>query len=197
MTARLAVLASGDGSNLQAVLDACRFGKLDAKVELVVSNDPLAYALQRSAKAGTRTAICSPRDEEPREEYDARLLKVVQRSAPDWVVLAGWMRLLSMTFLSRFPGQVINLHPALPGEYPGLHAIERAFSDYQAGTRDHTGVMVHLVPDEGIDNGPVLASERVAIASNDTFDSLSVRMHAMERKLLVATLNSLISPTPE
>jgi phosphoribosylglycinamide formyltransferase 1 len=193
VTGRLAVLVSGDGSNLQAVLDACRHGQLDAKVELVVSNNPLAYALQRSSKAGVRTVICEPKADEAREEYDARLVKVVQRSAPDFIVLAGWMRLLSMTFLSRYPGQVVNLHPALPGEYPGTKAIERAFADAQAGERDHTGVMVHFVPDEGIDSGPVVASERVDIAPADTLATLEKKMHRVEQQLLVSTLAALIA----
>jgi phosphoribosylglycinamide formyltransferase 1 len=193
MTARLAVLASGNGSNLWAIIEACRLGKLDAKVEIVVSNDPLAYALQRSAKRGVRTAICQPKADEERADYDSRLAVVVQRAAPDIVVLAGWMRLLSMNFLGRFPGQVINLHPALPGEYPGLRAIERAFADAQVGNRDYTGVMVHRVPDEGVDDGPVLGSTRVHISPNDTLESLSVRIHAAERELLVATLATLIA----
>jgi phosphoribosylglycinamide formyltransferase 1 len=191
MTARLAVLVSGNGSNLQAILDACRKGTLDAKVELVASNNPLAFGLQRSAKAGIRTATCEPRSGESREEYDGRLVKVVQRAGPDWVVLAGWSRLLTMHFLARFQGQVINLHPALPGEYPGLQAIERAFADAQAGKRDYTGVMVHLVPDEGVDDGPVLATERVAIRPDDSLDSLTDRIHKVEHGLLVSTLATL------
>ncbi len=87
--------------------------------------------------------------------------KLAASYQPDWIVLAGWMRVLSSAFLDCFPQRVINLHPALPGTFPGTHAIERAFEAYQRGEIDRTGVMVHLVPDEGVDNGPVLAQAEV------------------------------------
>jgi folate-dependent phosphoribosylglycinamide formyltransferase PurN len=106
-------------------------------------------------------------------------------------VLAGWMRVLSMSFLGWFPGMVVNLHPALPGELPGVDAIERAWQEAQAGHRDHTGVMVHLVPDEGIDNGPVLATATVFIHPSDTIASLADRVHGVEHRLLVETLATL------
>jgi phosphoribosylglycinamide formyltransferase-1 len=96
-----------------------------------------------------------------------------------------------MAFLARFPRAVVNLHPALPGEYPGLHAIERAHADARAGLRSQTGVMVHLVPDEGVDDGPVLATETVAIHPNDSVESLAERIHATEHALLVSTLRTL------
>jgi phosphoribosylglycinamide formyltransferase-1 len=108
-------------------------------------------------------------------------------------VLAGWMRILTMNFLSRFDHRVINLHPALPGELPGTHAIERALEEAQAGRRARTGVMVHLVPDEGVDDGPVLATAEVPIHPSDTLDSLAERVHDTEHSLLVSTLAGLIS----
>ena len=95
---------------------------------------------------------------EARADYDARLADVVAGFGPDFVVLAGWMRILTMSFLGWFPDRVVNLHPALPGELPGTHAIERAWQEALAGERTATGVMVHLVPDEGVDDGPVLAT---------------------------------------
>jgi folate-dependent phosphoribosylglycinamide formyltransferase PurN len=128
---------------------------------------------------------------ESRADYDARLADVVTGFDPHWVVLAGWMRVLTMNFLGWFPGMVVNLHPALPGELPGTHAIERAFTEHQEGRRTRTGVMVHLVPDAGVDDGPVLASEAVAIDPDDTLDLLEARMHAVEHRLLVATLHDL------
>jgi phosphoribosylglycinamide formyltransferase-1 len=140
--------------------------------------------------------------DEARADYDARLADVVAGFGPDLVVLAGWMRLLTMSFLGWFPGRVVNLHPALPGELPGTRAIERAWHEALAGERTRTGVMVHLVPDEGVDDGPVLASEVVEIRPDDTLDTLSARIHATEHRLLVATLRTLCSadaasvPTP-
>ncbi|RME70087.1 MAG: phosphoribosylglycinamide formyltransferase, partial [Chloroflexi bacterium] len=112
---------------------------------------------------------------------------------PDWVILAGWMRILTMNFLSRFPNRVVNLHPALPGQFPGVEAIARAFEAYHQGQIDHTGVMVHLVPDEGVDSGPVLATRQVPIYPNDTLDSLTTRVHQVEHDLLVATVRGLIT----
>jgi phosphoribosylglycinamide formyltransferase-1 len=162
----------------------------------VVSNRPSAGALARADRAGIRAIVVEPHPGEPRADYDARLATAVGDLDPDWVVLAGWMRLLSMSFLSAFPGRVVNLHPALPGEFPGTNAIERAFDEFTHGTRRHTGVMVHLVPDEGVDNGPVLASVSVPIEPADTLDTLGERVHAAEHELLVATLATLCSALP-
>jgi phosphoribosylglycinamide formyltransferase-1 len=188
---RLVVLASGSGSNLQAVLDGCAAGTIAAEVALVVTNRPDAGALDRATRAGVRSVTLAPLTDEARADYDARLAEVVAAARPDFVVLAGWMRILSMSFLARFPGQVINLHPALPGELPGTHAIERAHREARAGQRTRTGVMIHLVPDEGVDDGPVLATVEVPIGPDDTVDDLIERVHAAEHRLLVDTLAAL------
>jgi formyltetrahydrofolate-dependent phosphoribosylglycinamide formyltransferase len=193
---RLVVLVSGNGSNLQAVLDACAQGTLDAEVVAVVSNRSDAFGLERGRLAGVATVCLEPRPGEERSDYDARLADVVAGFGPDIVVLAGWMRILTMSFLGWFPGGVVNLHPALPGEYPGTRAIERAFADARVGRRDHTGVMVHLVPDEGVDDGPTLATAIVPIAADDTLETLSARVHATEHRLLVEALATLLATTP-
>jgi folate-dependent phosphoribosylglycinamide formyltransferase PurN len=101
------------------------------------------------------------------------------------------MRILSMEFLSWFPGQVVNLHPSLPGDIVGVGAIEKAFAEFQNGTRNHSGVMVHFVPDEGVDNGPVLASARVEITPEDTLETFEEKMHRQEHQLLVEVLREL------
>jgi phosphoribosylglycinamide formyltransferase 1 len=190
--ARLVVLASGDGSNVQAILDACAAGRLPARVTHVVSDRADARALQRAEAATGVTAVtCAPAPGEERATYDERLGRVVARANPDWIVLAGWRRLLTMAFLGRFPGRVVNLHPALPGELPGLHAVERALAEAQAGTRTATGVMVHLVPDEGVDDGPVLATTTVPIHPDDTIATLTARVHEAEHRLLIDTMNDL------
>jgi len=111
---------------------------------------------------------------------------------PDYVVLAGWIRILTSSFLSHFPNRVVNLHPALPDTFPGTHAIERAFEAYGRGEIEHTGVMVHLVPDEGVDNGPVLATEIVPINTDDTLETLEARVHETEHTLLVKTIKTLL-----
>ena len=191
---RLAVLASGSGSNLQAILDACAGGVLPAEVVQVVSDRADAYALERARTAGV-PAVHLPRDDgEARADYDARLADIVAAAAPDLVVLAGWMRILTMKFLGHFPSRVVNLHPALPGELPGTPSIERAFAEFERGERTRTGVMVHLGPDEGVDDGPVLGTAIVPIHGDDTVDTLTERVHATEHELLVATLVDLCHP---
>lgn len=188
---RLVVLASGSGTNLQAILDASADGRLPAAVAAVVSNRAGSRALQRAAEAGVPFVHVAPHVDEPRADYDARLADIVSGFDPDWIVLAGWMRLLSMSFLGWFPGMVVNLHPALPGQLPGVDAIERAWHEARAGERDHTGVMIHLVPDEGVDDGPVLATATVPIHITDTLEDLAERVHGVEHRLLVETLATL------
>jgi len=194
---RLVVLISGSGSNLQAVLDAVRMRMLDAEVALVVSNRADAYGLKRAQKAGIETAVHElgpyKEDGSGRVAYDADLAQIVAEAAPDYVVLLGWMHILSDAFLRKFPYRVVNLHPALPGTFPGAHAIEDAWKAFQAGTIKETGLMVHLVPDERVDMGPVLAKEEVPIYPTDTLETLETRMHFAEHRLIVQTLDRLIN----
>ena len=197
MTSRLVVLATGSGSNWQAILDACADGTLEAEVVLVVVNRRTAYAAERAAAAGVpsvyrpmgpfREAV--PDDpRRARERYDATLAAEIADARPDLIVQAGWMHLFTSAFLDRFPGMVVNLHPALPGAFPGAHAIDDAWAAHETDGLDHTGVMVHLVPDEGVDDGPVLASQRVPITADDTRETLEARLHEVEHELFVATI---------
>lgn len=189
--ARLVVLISGHGTNLQALLDACATNALPARVAAVISNKREAFGLERARRANL-PAIHKPKlPTQTRQQYDAELAELVASYQPAWVVLAGWMRLLTATFLNRFPNRVVNLHPALPGTFPGTHAIERALEAYQRGEVQHTGVMVHLVPDEGVDSGPVLAQAIVPIQPNDSLESLEARIHTTEHQLLIQTLTNL------
>jgi phosphoribosylglycinamide formyltransferase 1 len=190
--AAIVVLISGNGSNLQAILDVCTSGELNAQVVAVISNKKDAFGLERAQHANVPAIFKSKFKEQDRRDYDAELAELVAAYQPDWVVLAGWMRVLSSAFLDRFPLHVVNLHPALPGTFPGTHAIERAYEAYRAGEITHTGVMVHLVPDEGIDAGPVLAQEIVPIKADDTLLSLEARVHTVEHRLLVVTLKTLL-----
>lgn len=191
--ATLVVLISGFGSNLQAILDACVNNDFPAGVAAVISNRREAYGLERARLADVPAIYFPKSREEKRYDYDDRLAKLVASYHPDYVVLAGWMRLLTSAFLSCFPYRVVNLHPALPGTFPGVDAIQRAFEAYKNGDITHTGVMVHLVPDEGVDNGPVLAQEIVPINPGDTLELLETRIHTVEHRLLVETLRSLAS----
>jgi len=194
--ARIAVLISGNGSNLQAILDACAAGELPAQVIAVVSNRREAFGLERAKRAGV-PALYHPlkpylQDGRGRAAYDADLAELLAPYRPDWIALAGWMHLLGTAFLSRFPGRVINLHPALPGQFPGVDGIARAFEAYRRGQIDHTGVMIHYVPDEGMDSGPPILCETVPIRAGDTLADLETRVHAAEHRLYVAALRRLI-----
>lgn len=192
----LVVLASGFGSNLQAIIDSCESGEVDARVVAVVSDRIDAYALERAQSAGI-PALYHPwrpyRDEgSDRRAYDADLAELIKPYRPTLIVLAGWMRILTSAFLDRFPMRVINLHPALPGMFPGTHAIERAWIQFQGGAITHTGVMVHYVPDEGVDDGPVIAKERVPILQTYTFEILEERIHQVEHHLLIKAIGMIL-----
>lgn len=188
-------MASGNGSNAQVLLDAAAQGTLPCDIVAVISNRPDARVLQRAAAAGVPSHVVERRPGESRERYDARLAQVVAALRPDLLVLAGWMRILSGPFCDRFP--IINLHPALPGAFPGARAISDAYAAWQAGAIDHTGVMVHWVPDEAVDAGPVILSEIVPIETGDTLDTLTARVHAVEHRLLpLAVVQALATGRP-
>jgi phosphoribosylglycinamide formyltransferase 1 len=190
--ARLVVLASGGGSNLQAVLDACVAGVLDADVVAVVSDRADAGALDRAHRSGVPAVHVGRAPDEARHAYDERLAAVVAGFVPDLVVLAGFMRLLGMAFLGCFPDAVVNLHPAAPGDLPGVRAIERAYDEARRGERTSTGVMVHFVPDEGVDDGPVIVWEPVEIDPNEPFDVFAERVHAVEHRLIVDAIGDVL-----
>ncbi len=196
MSTKLAVLISGNGSNLQALIDAIRARYLDAEIVVVVSNRKAAQGLQRAEKVGipTRYHPLKPYTDAGRDrsEYDAELAAILQEYQPEWVILAGWMHILSDDFLQEFPYRVINLHPALPGRFPGANAIEEAFAAFGRGEIKQTGVMVHLVPDEQVDRGPVLAKQEVPIYPSDTLGMLTNRIHQAEHGLLVNALRRMI-----
>lgn len=185
---RLAILISGSGTNLQAIIDAIAEGMLNAEVALVVSNRKAAYGLERAARAGIPALYLplKPYTEagQPRDAYDADLAQRVAACQPDLVVLAGWMRVLSPAFLDQFPGRVINLHPALPGMFAGTDAIERAFAAYQRGEIAHSGCMVHYVIPE-LDAGPVIIEQIVPIQPEDSLADFEARMHAAEHEIVV------------
>lgn len=190
---RLVVMVSGNGSNLQAILDACASGELPTRVVVVISNKADAYGLERAQQAGVPSVVLEKLKDQDRRAYDAQLAEIVAAYRPDWVVLAGWMRILTSAFLDHFPNRVINLHPALPGTFPGTHAIERAYEAWQRGEIDRTGVMVHLVPDEGVDVGPVLGTRKIIFRPDESLEKFEGRMHKIEHDLLVETLKSVLT----
>jgi len=194
---RIAILVSGFGSNQQAILDAVEVGRLPGvEVSVVVSNRKNAAGITRAIRHGVPVVYfpLAPYTQagRPRAAYDARLAGILQAFDTRWVVMAGWMHVLGAAFLDLFPSRVVNLHPALPGTFPGTHAIERAYEAYRRGEIEHTGVMVHLVTDPAVDAGPVVAQQAVPIHASDTLDDLEARIHAVEHNLLVAALQDLL-----
>ena len=187
---RLGVLISGHGSNLQALIDALERGELvGAEIAVVVSNRRAAYGLERARRYGL---ACEYHPLAPyrgqgrsRADYDADLARLLQRYGVEWVVLAGWMHVLSDAFLRHYRGRVLNLHPALPGRFPGTDAIARAHQAAERGEIDRTGVMVHLVPDERVDEGPPVVWEEVPIRPGESLEELEARIHQVEHRLLV------------
>lgn len=195
MPPRLAVLVSGSGTNLQAIIDAIARDELQAEIAVVASNRKAAYALTRAEQAGIPTLYfpLKPYLDTglPRAAYDADLAAAVVAYRPDLVILAGWMRVLGAAFLDRFPRQVINLHPALPGQFPGVDAIHRAFEACQAGEIDVSGCMVHYAVPE-VDAGPVIAQVVVPLWPGDSLADFEARMHAAEHKLLVEAIRTAL-----
>lgn len=193
---RLVILISGSGSNLQAILDAVADGRISAVPALVVSNRKDAYGLVRAEAAGVPTAYFpfKPYREagKSREDYDADLAELIRPYQPALIILAGWMHILSAAFLNHFPNKVINLHPALPGQFAGTHAIQRAYDAYQRGEIEHTGCMVHVTIPE-VDAGPVIAQAEVPILPNDSLADLEARMHRAEHELLVTAVQTVLT----
>lgn len=175
---RVAVLASGQGSNLQAILDVVH-GRYGVNIVCVVSDKPGAVALERAEAAGVPTAVFPSAAFEDRTARDAAITAHLRETGVDLVVLAGYMQILSPEFIAAFFGRIINVHPSLLPKYPGLRAIEQAL---EAG-ENQTGVTVHYV-DEGVDTGPVIAQEVLGIGPGESLESLTERVHEIEHRLL-------------
>jgi phosphoribosylglycinamide formyltransferase 1 len=173
--AHLAILISGRGSNMQAFIDACNSGELDAEVSIVLSNNPDAAGLSRAAEAGISTACVDHRNFDNREAFDQALVDTLAEYQPDLVILAGFMRILTPVFIHAFAGKLLNIHPSLLPKYPGLHTHQRALD---AGDRE-AGVTVHYVTPE-LDGGPPIIQARVPVVNGDTADTLAARVIMQE-----------------
>jgi len=183
---RLAVLVSGTGSNMVALVEAASRGEVAAEVVLVVSDVAGAPALERAAERGLATAVV-PFDRADRPGWESRLAGAVAAHDVDVVVLAGFMRILSSAFLARWPDRVVNVHPSLLPSFRGADAVGDALA---AGVHV-TGVTVHLV-DELVDHGPILAQEAVAVLPGDTRETLHARLRSVEHRLLPAAVDQLV-----
>ncbi len=186
MTLALGVLVSGNGTNLQAILDATRDGSLDARVSCVISNKTDAMALERAARAGVPALAIPHQTFDTRAAFDRALVSALHEHGAEWIVLAGFMRVLTPEILRAFPGRVVNVHPSLLPSFPGTNAMRQALAH---GVK-LTGCTVHFV-DEGVDSGPIIAQRAVEIVDGDDEHTLAERMHAAEHALLVGVLRDI------
>ncbi|MGE0321575.1 MAG: phosphoribosylglycinamide formyltransferase [Polyangiaceae bacterium] len=188
MTLKLGVLVSGRGSNLQAVLDACEAGSLDAQVRLVLSNKSDAQALDRAEAAGVPTRVLDHRAFPSREAFDEEMLQVLRSAGVEWVVLAGFMRLLTPQFIEGFRDRIVNVHPSLLPAFPGVRAQAQAL---EYGVRV-TGCTVHFV-DQGTDTGPIIDQRAITIDAGESLETIEHRLLQVEHTLLVDVLRRIAS----
>lgn len=175
---RLGVLASGGGTNLQAIIDRCADGSIDAEIVLVLSNVPGAGAFVRAERAGIPTRLIDHKAFADRATFDRAVISALQEAGVELVVLAGFMRIISEPFIAAFPARIINIHPALLPAFPGLHVQQKAL-DY--GAR-FSGCTVHFV-DGGVDTGPIIIQAVVPILDDDTEATLSARILEQEHQI--------------
>lgn len=175
---KLAVLASGSGTNLQAIIDDVLSGYIPAELKIVISDKEGAYALNRAEQAGIATQVVLPKDFASREEYDAKVVEILKANGVEYVALAGYMRLVSKVFLDAFPNRVVNIHPALLPSFPGIHG-QRDAVEYGVKV---SGCTVHFV-DEDMDHGPIIAQAPVPVLHTDTEETLKERILEQEHIL--------------
>ena len=182
MVRRITILISGNGSNLQALIDARDHGRLELELIHVISNNTTAFGLERARRAGIPHSVLERNKFSSNEEFDSALATLAAAWSPDLIILAGFMRILGPAVLLRFEGRMINLHPSLLPLYRGVNTYARAI---EAGDREH-GASIHFVTAE-LDGGPVISQVRIPIEKNDDPDSLAARLAPREHELVVAT----------
>lgn len=178
MVKRIAVFASGFGSNLQAIIDCNKNNSLNGEIALVFSNKKDAYALSRANENNIKSVFLDPLDYGTREEFDKKIIELLEEEQIDLVVLAGYMFLVSLEFVRKFKNRIVNIHPALLPSFKGTHGIKDA---YEYGVKV-TGVTVHFV-DEGLDSGPIIIQKAVDINQDESMEELEERIHRVEHEI--------------
>lgn len=184
---KIVVLISGQGSNLQALIDACQQGRITANIVAVISNVPQAYGLQRAKEAGIATDVLEAKNFVDREAFDSALQQTIDQYQPDLIVLAGYMRILSNPLVQHYAGRMLNIHPSLLPKYPGLHTHRQAIDN---GDSEH-GTSVHFVTEQ-LDGGPVILQAKVPIFPGDEEDEVIERVQAQEHTLYPLVVNWFI-----
>ncbi|KGR79132.1 phosphoribosylglycinamide formyltransferase [Ureibacillus manganicus] len=185
MATKIAIFASGSGSNFQAIQEAIERGELDAKVEVVVTDRPNAFVVTRAENFGIPVHTFTAKTYESKEAYETEIVTLLRDKNVEWIVLAGYMRLIGDTLLSSYTNRIVNIHPSLLPSFPGKDAIGQALAH---GVKV-TGVTVHLV-DEGMDTGPILAQAAVEVVDGNR-EETETRIHALEHELYTKTLKQL------
>jgi phosphoribosylglycinamide formyltransferase 1 len=184
----IAVFASGNGSNFQAIIDAVQNGDLGADLALLICDKPSAYAIERAKKAGIHAFVFNPKDYQNKEDYEKEILCELTKVDADLLVLAGYMRLIGPTLLTEYQGRIVNIHPSLLPAFPGKDAIGQAL---EAKVKQ-SGVTIHFV-DEGMDTGPIIEQESVTIDESETIESLQRKIQSIEHRLYPAVLKMLLA----
>ncbi|MDN4494897.1 phosphoribosylglycinamide formyltransferase [Ureibacillus aquaedulcis] len=185
MTTKIAVFASGSGSNFQAIQQAIEDGKLDARIEIVVTDKPDAYVVKRAGNFNIAVFSFVAKQYASKADYEQEIIDTLKEHEVDWIILAGYMRLIGSTLLSAFSNRIVNIHPSLLPSFPGKDAIGQAM---EHGVKV-TGVTVHFV-DEGMDTGPILSQAAVEVVDGDR-SATEARIHAVEHELYTSTLQKL------
>lgn len=189
--ARIAVFASGSGSNFEALENACRNGELDAEIVLVMTDKPASFVIERARQTDIRVVALEPKAFPTKQAYEEALLGILREEDVEWIALAGYMRLIGPTLLAAYPSRIVNIHPSLLPSFPGKDAIGQAIAH---GVKV-TGVTVHLV-DAGMDTGPILAQVAVPVVEGDALKTAEA-IHAVEHVLYKETLQKLIANKAE
>lgn len=190
--ARLVILISGRGSNMRSIVEAANQGQLDVDIAAVISNRPDAAGLEYAQQAGIDAQVIDHKLYDSRESFDAAMAEVIDSYQPDFVILAGFMRILTADFVEHFAGRLINIHPSLLPKFKGLHTHQRAI---EAGETEH-GASVHFVTAE-LDDGPVILQAKVPVLADDDADTLAARVLEQEHLLYPAAIQKLVSQQTE
>lgn len=184
---KLALFASGNGSNVQAIVEAVKIGTLQAEIVGLVCDNPTAFVIERAQNVGIETLVLSPKQCANKQAWEEQVVTFLQEKGTELVVLAGFMRIVGPTLLEAFPQRITNIHPSLLPNFPGKSGIQDAFD----AKVSKTGVTIHWV-DAGVDTGPIIRQETLNIDPNWTLEQLETRIHAIEHRLYPETLQQII-----
>jgi phosphoribosylglycinamide formyltransferase 1 len=184
---KLAIFVSGSGTNMQNLIVECHNGRIPAQVAVVISDNPEAKAIGRARNYGVNVVAVDRKQFQDKTAFETELARAVDQSKADYLVLAGFMRILSCDFVKKYKGKIINVHPSLLPAFPGAHSIKDAFE----AKVTETGVTIHWV-DEGVDTGPVILQKKVAVSPEDTLDTLEEKVHALEYEIYPEALRKVL-----